>query len=187
TGHVWRLKNMTVIAKPSLQVPLVDLAAEYSSFEAEVGNAINGVLRNTDFILGHDVGLFESEFASFCGTKHAVAVDSGLSALELILRAYGIGPGDEVITPANTFIASALAISSVGATPKLVDVDPDSYMIDVTALEGAITPSTRAIMPVHLYGHPADMDRILEIAQNHGLPVIEDACQAHGARYRGKR
>jgi dTDP-4-amino-4,6-dideoxygalactose transaminase len=178
---------MTVIAKPSLQVPLVDLAAEYSSFEAEVGNAINGVLRNTDFILGHDVGLFESEFASFCDTKHAVGVDSGLSALELILRAYGIGPGDEVITPANTFIASALAISSVGATPKLVDVDPDSYMIDVTGLEGAITPSTRAIMPVHLYGHPADMDRIREIAQKHGLPVIEDACQAHGARYRGKR
>src|SRR5439155_453966 len=183
----WRLKNMVVVPKPSLQVPLVDLAAEYRTFEAEVNDAITGVLRKTDFILGRELALFESEFGSFCEAKHAVGVDSGLSALELILRAYGIESGDEVITPANTFIASALAISSVGATPKLVDADPNTYTIDVAALESAITRRTRAIMPVHLYGHPADMDSILEIAQKHGLPVIEDACQAHGARYRGKR
>ena len=178
---------MVVVPKPSLQVPLVDLAAEYKMFEAEVYDAITGVLRKTDFILGRELALFESEFGSFCEAKHAVGVDSGLSALELILRAYGIESGDEVITPANTFIASALAISSVGATPKLVDADPNTYTIDVAALESAITRRTRAIMPVHLYGHPADMDSILEIAQKHGLPVIEDACQAHGARYRGKR
>ena len=178
---------MVVVPKPSLQVPLVDLAAEYKMFEAEVNDAITGVLRKTDFILGRELALFESEFGSFCEAKHAVGVDSGLSALELILRAYGIESGDEVITPANTFIASALAISSVGATPKLVDADPNTYTIDVAALESAITRRTRAIMPVHLYGHPADMDSILEIAQKHGLPVIEDACQAHGARYRGKR
>ncbi|PYT25712.1 MAG: erythromycin biosynthesis sensory transduction protein eryC1 [Acidobacteria bacterium] len=176
---------MVVVPKPSLQVPLVDLAAEYKMFEAEVNDAITGVLRKTDFILGRELALFESEFGSFCEAKHAVGVDSGLSALELILRAYGIESGDEVITPANTFIASALAISSVGATPKLVDADPNTYTIDVAALESAITRRTRAIMPVHLYGHPADMDSILEIAQKHGLPVIEDACQAHGARYRG--
>ena len=178
---------MVVVPKPSLQVPLVDLAAEYKMFEAEVYDAITGVLRKTDFILGRELASFESEFGSFCEAKHAVGVDSGLSALELILRAYGIESGDEVITPANTFIASALAISSVGATPKLVDADPNTYTIDVAALESAITRRTRAIMPVHLYGHPADMDSILEIAQKHGLPVIEDACQAHGARYRGKR
>ena len=178
---------MAALPKPLLQVPLIDLAAEHGLFEAEVGDAIKGVLRGTDFILGRDVGLFESEFARFCEAKHAIGVDSGLSALELILRAYGIGPGDEVITPANTFIASALAISSVGANPKLLDVDPVTYTIDISALEGAITARTRAIMPVHLYGHPVDMDPILEIARKHGLPVIEDACQAHGARYRGKR
>jgi dTDP-4-amino-4,6-dideoxygalactose transaminase len=181
------LKSMTAMPKGLLQVPLIDLAAEHDLFETEVGDAIKGVLRGTDFILGRDVGLFESEFARFCEAKHAVGVDSGLSALELILRAYGIGPGDEVITPANTFIASALAISSVGANPKLLDVDPVTYTIDISALEGAITARTRAIMPVHLYGHPVDMDPILEIARKHGLPVIEDACQAHGARYRGKR
>jgi len=181
------LKSMAALPKPLLQVPLIDLAAEHGLFEAEVGDAIKGVLRGTDFILGRDVGLFESEFARFCEAKHAIGVDSGLSALELILRAYGIGPGDEVITPANTFIASALAISSVGANPKLLDVDPVTYTIDISALEGAITARTRAIMPVHLYGHPVDMDPILEIARKHGLPVIEDACQAHGARYRGKR
>jgi dTDP-4-amino-4,6-dideoxygalactose transaminase len=178
---------MATILKPQLQVPFVDLTAEYNSLEAEVGSAITNVLRTTDFILGREVGLFEKEFASFCSTKHAIGVDSGLSALELILRAYGVGPGNEVITQANTFIASALAISSVGATPRLVDVDARTYTMDVASLEKAITPRTAAILPVHLYGHPADMDGIMAIAQRHGLPVIEDACQAHGARYRGRR
>ena len=178
---------MAAIPKPRLQLPLVDLAAEYRAFEAKVGSAILNVLGKTDFILGSEVSLFENEFASFCGAEYAVGVDTGLSGLELILRAYEIGPGDEVITTANTFIASALAISSVGATPRLIDADPETYTLDVSALEAAITPHTAAIMPVHLYGHPADMDAILKIAEHHGLPVIEDACQAHGARYRGRR
>jgi dTDP-4-amino-4,6-dideoxygalactose transaminase len=178
---------MATTPQQQLQVPLVDLGAEYGAFETEVGVAISRVLRNTDFILGREVALFEGEFASFCGARHAVGVDSGLSALELILRAFEVGPGDEVITPANTFIASALAISSVGATPKLVDVDAQTYTMDIPALEAAITPRTAAILPVHLYGHPAHMDAILEIGSRHGIPVVEDACQAHGARYRGKR
>jgi len=168
-------------------VPLIDLASEFKNSEAKITRAILNVLRNTDFILGAEVDLFEEEFAGFCGAAYGVAVDSGLSALELILRAHDIGPGDEVIIPANTFIASALAISSVGATPKFVDVDPRTYTMDPTALEAAITRRTVAAMPVHLYGHPADMDRILDIARRHGLLVIEDACQAHGARYCDRR
>jgi dTDP-4-amino-4,6-dideoxygalactose transaminase len=171
----------------TLQVPFVDLAAQYATIAEEIDEAISKVLRRTDFILGQDVGLFEQEFAAFCETEYAVGVDSGTSALELALRAYGIGPGDEVVTAANTFIATALAISYTGATPVLVDVDPQTYTMDVTRLEGAITDRTRAIIPVHLYGHPADMDPIMEIAQRYGLVVIEDACQAHGAKYKGKR
>jgi len=169
------------------QVPFVDLAAQYGSISAEINEAISKVIRESDFILGREVRLFEEEFAAFCQTKFAVGVDSGTSALELALRAYEIGPGDEVITAANSFIASALAISHSGATPVLVDVDVDTYTIDVTAIERAITPRTKAIIPVHLYGHPADMDPIMQLAQRHGLVVIEDACQAHGARYKGKR
>src|ERR1700736_5030641 len=169
------------------QVPFVDLAAQYCSISAEINEAISKVIRETDFILGREVRLFEEEFAAFCQTKFAVGVDSGTSALELALRAYEIGPGDEVITAANSFFASALAISHAGATPVLVDVDAGTYTIDVAAIEKAITPRTKAIIPVHLYGHPADMDAIAQLAQRHGLVVIEDACQAHGARYKGKR
>jgi dTDP-4-amino-4,6-dideoxygalactose transaminase len=169
------------------QVPFVDLASQYRSIAAEIDEAVSKVIRETDFILGREVGLFEQEFASFCQAKWAVGVDSGTSALELALRAYEIGPGDEVITAANSFIASALAISHAGATPVLVDVDADTYTIDVAAIEKALTPRTRAIIPVHLYGHPADMEPIMRLAQRHGLVVIEDACQAHGARYKGKR
>jgi dTDP-4-amino-4,6-dideoxygalactose transaminase len=169
------------------QVPFVDLAAQYRAIEGEISEAVSKVFREGDFILGREVSLFEEEFAAFCEAKWAVGVDSGTSALELALRAYEIGPGDEVITAANTFIASALAISHAGATPVLVDVDADTYTIDVAAIEKAITPRTKAIIPIHLYGHPADMDPILQLAQRHGLVVIEDACQAHGARYKGKR
>src|SRR5882724_731613 len=169
------------------QVPFVDLAAQYRAIEGEISEAVSKVLREGDFILGREVSLFEEEFAAFCEAKWAVGVDSGTSALELALRAYEIGPGDEVITAANTFIASALAISHAGATPVLVDVDADTYTIDVAAIEKAVTPRTKAIIPIHLYGHPADMDPILQLAQRHGLKVIEDACQAHGARYRGRR
>src|ERR1700682_5280164 len=169
------------------QVPFVDLAAQYCTISAEINEAVAKVIRETDFILGRDVRLFEEEFAAFCQANWAIGVDSGTSALELALRAYEIGPGDEVITAANSFIASALSISPAGATPVLVDVDVDTYTIDVTAIERAITPRTKAIIPVHLYGHPADMDPIMQLAQRHGLVVIEDACQAHGARYKGKR
>lgn len=169
------------------QIPFVDLSAQYTAIEAEVNQAIGDVLRRTDFILGQSVEGFEQEFAAFCDTAYAVSVDSGTSALELALRAYDIGPGDEVITVANTFIATVLAISYAGATPVLVDINPETYTIEVNQLEQAITPRTKAIMPVHLYGQPADMDPILEIARQHNLMVIEDACQAHGACYKGRR
>ena len=165
----------------------MDLAEQYTQIEHEVERAIKSVLQRTNFILGDEVTLFEEEFAAYCEAAHAVGVDSGTSALELLLRAYEIGPGDEVITAANTFIATALAISYVGARPVLVDADPESYTIDVSQIERAITPQTRAILPVHLYGQPADMDPILEIAARHDLVVIEDAAQAHGARYMGRR
>ena len=171
----------------TLQVPLVDLAAQYDAIANEIDDATSRVLRGTDYILGRDVGLLEEEFAAICRAEYAVGVDSGTSALELALRAYGVGPGDEVITAANTFVATVFAISYTGATPILVDVDPQTYTIDISKLERAITDRTKAIMPVHLYGQPADMDPILEIAQRRGLVVIEDACQAHGAKYKGKR
>jgi dTDP-4-amino-4,6-dideoxygalactose transaminase len=167
-------------------VPFVDLAAQYASIAPELEEASRRVLSSTDYILGPDVGLFEAEFAAYCGSRHAIGVDSGTSALELALRAYDIGLGDQVITAANTFIATALAISYTGATPVLVDVDPDTCTLDPVRLEEAITGRTRAVIPVHLYGQPADMDPILELARRHGLLVIEDACQAHGARYKGR-
>ena len=170
-----------------MNVPFVDLQAQYQTIKEEVNAAINGVLSRSDFVLGSSVREFEEEFARFCGAAHAIGVDSGYSALELILRAYGIGAGDEVITAANTFVATALAISTCGAKPVLVEIDPKSYNLDPAQLEAAITSATRAIMPVHLYGQPADMDPILDIARKYGLLVIEDAAQAHGARYKGRR
>lgn len=167
-------------------VPFVDLSAQLASLETEIEEAIHAVLHRGDFILGREVDLFETEFAAYCEAAHAIGVDSGTSALELILRAYDIGPGDEVITVANTFMATALAIVAIGATPVLVDIHPDTYNLDVTRVESAITPRTKAIMPVHLYGQPADMAAVNNIAHRHGLVVIEDACQAHGARYQGR-
>jgi dTDP-4-amino-4,6-dideoxygalactose transaminase len=168
-------------------VPLVDLAAQYRTIAPEVEQAAAKVLREADFILGREVKRFEQEFAQFCESRYAVGVDSGTSAIELALRACEIGAGHEVITAANSFIATSLAVSHAGATPVLIDVDPRTYTIDVAVIEQAITPRTKAIIPVHLYGHPAYMDRIQEIAERHRLVVIEDACQAHGARYRGRR
>lgn len=170
-----------------LQVPFVDLTAQYEGLANEINQVITQAIRRTDYILGRDVALFEEEFAAFCETEYAVSVDSGTSALELVLRAYNIGPNDEVITAANTFIATTFAISYTGATPVLVDIDRKTQLIDVSLLEQAITPRTKAIIPVHLFGQCADMDPILEIARRRGLIVIEDACQAHGARYKGKR
>jgi dTDP-4-amino-4,6-dideoxygalactose transaminase len=169
------------------KLPFVDLKAQHAAIAAEVEAAIQRVVTNADFILGADVAGFEEEFATYCEAKHCVGLDSGMSALELGMRALGIGPGDEVITPAGSFIASSSAISFTGATPIWVDVDRRTYNIDPELLEAAITKRTKAIMVVHLYGQPADMDRVLEIADRHGLPVIEDACQSHGARYKGRR
>jgi len=169
------------------QIPLVDLKAQYALIRGDVDAAIARVLTNADFILGRDVEAFEAEYAAYCEAAYAVGLDSGLSALELGMRALGIGPGDEVITPAHSFIASSSAISFTGAKPVWIDVDPDTYNMDSSQVEAAITKRTKAIMPVHLYGQPADMEAIVQIARRHNLYVVEDACQAHGARYRGQR
>jgi dTDP-4-amino-4,6-dideoxygalactose transaminase len=171
----------------AMNVPFIDLRAQHRTLRSELDQAIQQVMEQADFALGKDVGRFEDEFAAFCGTRYAVGVDSGLAALELILRAFGIGPGDEVIVPAHTFIATAAAVTFAGAKPVLVDVDPTTYNVDVAQAEAALTPRTRAIVPVHLYGMTAEMDPIMHLAETHGLAVIEDACQAHGAFYRGRR
>jgi dTDP-4-amino-4,6-dideoxygalactose transaminase len=168
-------------------VPFVDLQAQYRTIAKEINVAIQGVLDRSDYVLGEEVRLFEEDFAKFIGTAHAIGVGSGLDALELALRAYGIGPGDEVITAANTYIATVLAIIAVGARPVLVDMDPSTYNINPTAIEAAIMPRTRGIMPVHLYGQPADMEQILAIARKRNIIVIEDAAQAHGAMYASRR
>lgn len=168
-----------------MEIPFVDLRAQYRQIQNEVDPAVLAVMQRGDFILGGAVTEFEKAFAAYCGARYCIGVDSGYSALELIIRAYDIGPGDEVITAANTFIATTLGISNAGATPVLVDCDPETYNIDVNKIEAAITPRTKAIMPVHLYGQPADMDAIRAIARKHNLYVFEDAAQASGARYKG--
>lgn len=170
-----------------MNIPLIDLGIQHRNLRSEINSAIEGILDRGDFILGQDVAKFEEEFAAYCGTKYAVGVDSGLSALELSLRAYGIGAGDEVIVPTHTFTASAAAVTFAGATPVFVDVNPETLCIDVEKIEAAVTTRTKAILPVHLYGLPADMDEIWTIAKRHNLIVVEDACQAHGAMYRGRR
>ncbi|HEX3722418.1 MAG TPA: DegT/DnrJ/EryC1/StrS family aminotransferase [Nitrolancea sp.] len=178
---------MTIqVSTKRMSVPFVDLQAQFASIEQEVEQAMKSVLKRSDFILGQALETFETDFAKYIGTEFAIGVDSGMSALMLILRALKIGPGDEVITSANTFIATALTISGVGATPVLVDVDPETFTLDLEKLEHAITSKTRAIMPVHLFGHSEDMDPIMEMAKRHNLFVVEDACQSHGARYKGK-
>lgn len=181
------MSTQTLTRPKHPNVPFVDLGVQYRAIAADIDDAISKVIQDADFILGREVRLFEEEFAEFCDASYAVGVDSGTSALELALRAFDIGPGDEVITAANSFIASALGISHAGAKPVLVDVDPYTYTLDVTALERAITRRTKAIIPVHLYGHPSHMGPIRQLADKHGLVVIEDACQAHGARYKSKR
>lgn len=168
-------------------VPFVDLGLSHRQAKAEIDAAVMGVIERGDFVLGAAVADFEARYAAYCGAGHGVGVDSGYSALEMILRGFDIGPGDEVITTANTFIATAAAVESVGARPRLVDVDPKTYNLDVDKLEAAITPATRAVIPVHLYGQPADMTGVRRVAGERGLKVIEDACQAHGARYLGDR
>lgn len=170
-----------------MKIPFLDLQAASAQVADEVSNRWKTIVGRSDFVLGGEVDRFEREFAEYCGCDHAVGVASGLDALKLILRAMDIDSGDEVITAANSFIATALAISSVGAVPVLVDMADKDFLIDVQALEKAITPRTKAIIPVHLYGQAVDMDPILAIARTHGLKVIEDACQAHGALYKGRK
>jgi dTDP-4-amino-4,6-dideoxygalactose transaminase len=169
-----------------MKVPFVDLQAQYHSLRAEILPGIENVMEHSAFILGDDVDQFEREFAAYCGNRACVAVASGCDALLFALKACGIGPGDEVITVANTFIASALAISACGATPVLVDCREDTYEIDPQQLRQAVTPRTKAVLPVHLYGQAADFEAIATIAREFHLKVIEDACQAHGATYQGK-
>jgi dTDP-4-amino-4,6-dideoxygalactose transaminase len=168
-------------------IPMVDLKAQYARIKLEVDSAIATVLESTQFIKGEECNRLEQEFAAYCGVRAACGVANGTDALNLALRAHGIGAGDEVITVANTFIATGEAILLNGAKPVFVDVDPESFTMDPAAVERAITPRTRLILPVHLYGHPADMTAINEIARTHGLPVLEDAAQAHGAEVQGRR
>ena len=174
-------------AQKTNTVPFLDLQAAYRELQSELDEACRRVLQSGWYILGEEVAAFESEFAAYCGARHCIGVANGLDALHLILRACDIGAGDEVIVPSNTFIATWLAVTHAGATPVPVEPDPRTYNLDPARIEAAITPRTRAIMPVHLYGQTADMQPILDIAEGHGLRVIEDAAQAQGAEYRGKR
>jgi dTDP-4-amino-4,6-dideoxygalactose transaminase len=168
-------------------IPFLDLRAVNAVHEAELKKAFERVLASGWFILGKEVENFERAFATYCEVDHAVGVSNGLDALHLILRGYGIGEGDEVLVPSNTYIATWLAATYAGATPVPVEPDDLTFNIDPARMEAAITPRTRAIIAVHLYGQPCDMDPILEIAQRHGLKVIEDAAQSHGALYRGRK
>ncbi len=168
-------------------VPYLDLRAQYRTLRNEVLSAFDEICESTSFAQGRATSEFEAHFAAYCGVDHCVSLNSGTSALHLALRCLDVGPGDEVVTVSMTFIATAWAISYVSAKPVFVDIDPVRRTLNPDHLETAITSRTKAIIPVHLYGMPAQMDRIMEIAERHGLPVIEDAAQAHGATYRGKR
>jgi dTDP-4-amino-4,6-dideoxygalactose transaminase len=169
-----------------VRVPFLDLKAQYHSIKPEIDAAVAKILESTQFVLGDEVAGFEREFAAYCGAAQGVAVNSGTSALHLAFLAAGIGSGDEVITIPHTFVATVAAIRYTGARAVFVDVDPVTYTMDPAKVEAAITPRTRAIVPVHLYGHPADMDPILEIGRRRKLLVVEDAAQAHGAKYKGR-
>ncbi|MGO8548081.1 DegT/DnrJ/EryC1/StrS family aminotransferase [Rhizobium ruizarguesonis] len=168
-------------------IPFLDLKAQYQSIKSEIDAAVLGVLASGQYILGEEVARLEQEFADYCNVKHAIAVNTGTSALHLSLLAAGVGPGDEVITVPFTFVATVSAICYAGARPVFVDVEPVTLTMDPAQLEAKITPRTKAIVPVHLYGQMADMDAIKAIADRHGIAVIEDACQAHGAQYKGAR
>jgi len=169
-----------------MKVPFIDLQKQYVSIQSEIDLAIEEIVKNGNFTFGDSISTFEKSFARFCGTRYAKGVASGTAALHLVLLALGIRQGDEVITVPNSFIATADAILYTGATPVFVDIDPVTYTMDPLALESVITPRTKAILVVHLYGHAADMDAIQHVADKYGLVVIEDACQAHGTEYKGK-
>lgn len=170
-----------------MKVPFLDLRAAYLELKPEIEEAVARVLNSGHYILGPEVDAFEAEWATYCEAQYAVGVANGLDALHLALRAMGVGPGDEVIVPSNTYIATWLAVSQCGATPVPVEPDETTYNINPALIEAAITTRTKVILPVHLYGQPADLDPILAIAHRHGLRVLEDAAQAHGARYKGRR
>ena len=170
-----------------MKIPFVDLKAQYTSIKEEIDSAIADVIANTAFIGGPFAKSFEDAFAEFCGVKHCVGVGNGTDALFIALKALGIGEGDEVITASNTFIATSEAITTTGAKVVFVDINPKTYNIDIEKIEEKITQRTKAIIPVHLYGQPADMDPIMDIAKRHNLKVIEDAAQAHGGLYKGRK
>lgn len=167
-------------------IPLADPGAAYRAYKPEIDAAIKRVLDSGWYILGNEVQAFEREFASYCGSSHGVGVANGTDAIKLGLQALGVGPGDEVITVSHTAVATVSAILDTGATPVLVDIEPDTMTMDPVACATAVTPNTKAIVPVHIYGHPADMDPIMETATTHGLKVLEDCAQAHGAKYKGR-
>ncbi|MEM3730864.1 MAG: DegT/DnrJ/EryC1/StrS family aminotransferase [Candidatus Bathyarchaeia archaeon] len=168
-------------------IPFIDLKREYAEIKEEINKSVQSVIEKGIFILGEEVKKFEEEFSNYVGVKHGVGVNSGSDALFLALKALGIKKGDEVITASHTFIATVDAITRNGAIPVFVDINPETYCINPEKIEEKITKKTRAILPIHIYGHPADMNPILEIAQTHNLYVIEDACQAHGAEYKGRK
>jgi len=169
-----------------MNVPFIDLQAQYAPIRTEIGEAIQRVLDTSSYILGPSVQAFENDFAAYCGTTEAIGLNSGTTALQLALLAAGVGPGDDVLVPAMTFIATASAVDYVGARAVPVDIDPTTSTMDPARLQAALTPRTKVVMPVHLYGRPADMDPILAFARANGLLVIEDAAQAHGATYKGR-
>lgn len=170
-----------------MSIQFLDVGAAYKELKPEIDAAINRVLESGWYILGEEVEKFETEWANYCEARYAVGLANGLDALHLALRALGIGPGDEVIVPSNTYIATWLAVTAVGARPVPVEPDPATHNIDPARIEAAITPATKALLPVHLYGQPADMDPILSLARSRGLFVVEDGAQAHGARYKGRK
>ncbi len=170
-----------------MEIPFLDFASMHAELRPALEGACRRVIDSGSLILGQEVARFEAEFAAYCEAEHCVGVGNGLDALELVLRAFDVGPGHEVIVPANTYIATWLAVSNAGARPVPVEPDPRTYNLDPARVEAAITPLTRAIIPVHLYGQPADMDPILDIARRRRIKVVEDAAQAHGARYKGRR
>lgn len=172
---------------PDTMIPLVDLKRQYASIKEEVDQAVLDAIASTQYILGEEVTRFEEEWAEYCSVRHCVGVASGTAAIELALQALEIGPGDEVIAPANTFIASIVPVLRLGATPVLVDCDPETAKIDVEQAARAVTARTKAVVGVDLYGHPFDADPLESLCDEHGLALVEDACQAHGARYRGRR
>jgi dTDP-4-amino-4,6-dideoxygalactose transaminase len=178
---------MSITKTLEVTIPFLDLKAQFATLEDDVCSALLDVARSGQYVLGPHVEAFEEAFAEYIGARHCVALNSGTSALHLALLAAGVGPGDEVLTVPMTFIATSWAISYIGATPVFVDVDPDTYTMDPQKAASRITPRVKAILPVHLYGQPADLRLLMQLSERHGIPLIEDAAQAHGARYAGKR